>query len=343
MRRTSNSINGLASLIIVIAAAGGLYWLSERTPKPGQLIDDGAKLLSREERDRVGDYHAFMLGDHDIDYRVVTARDVRDINQFAWATFERLASQMGSRSGRGLLLVIAPDDNQVRLEVSQALEGVYTDGFVKYVEERQMVPFFVSGRIADGILATTELIIARAQEAKAGAAFDDTNSPTISGGGGAVVMIDSAAASKENSDQMIVPGTTPEDTLGGYLAAMQHRNASPELAIYTPATQAMLRGWTITPAQMDNVARSLRACVQDGVHIRGDLAVIRYAIKQRGCAPFFFVKSPDGWLLDLTMMQKAIRFGRSNAWRFDLSVSHPYEYAFEDWRFDENGFPKAAQ
>ena len=63
----------------------------------------------------------------------------------------------------------------------------------------------------------------------------------------------------------------------------------------------------------------------------------------RACQPFFFEKSPAGWQLDLTMMQQAIRFGRSNAWRFDMSVRHPYQFAFEDWRFDRNGFPKSVK
>lgn len=37
--------------------------------------------------------------------------------------------------------------------------------------------------------------------------------------------------------------------------------------------------------------------------------------------------------------RRAIRFGRSIAWHFDLSATHPYEFAFEDWELDPNGFP----
>ncbi len=39
------------------------------------------------------------------------------------------------------------------------------------------------------------------------------------------------------------------------------------------------------------------------------------------------------------MMQGALRFGRTNAWRFDTEVGHAYLFAFLDWRFDRNGFP----
>ena len=43
---------------------------------------------------------------------------------------------------------------------------------VAYIEQRQMVPFFRAERIADGILATTELIVAQANEATALSGFD---------------------------------------------------------------------------------------------------------------------------------------------------------------------------
>ncbi|MDN3722346.1 hypothetical protein QW131_31860 [Roseibium salinum] len=113
-----------------------------------------------------------------------------------------------------------------------------------------------------------------------------------------------------------------------YLAAMAERNGAPDLSLYTPATRTMLAGWTITPAQMDMVVKSYRECTAEPARVEGRLAVIRFPVGQRGCAPFFFNQSASGWQLDLTMMQRAIRFGRSNAWRMDLSVRHPYEFAF---------------
>ena len=122
---------------------------------------------------------------------------------------------------------------------------------------------------------------------------------------------------------------------------MSARNASPELDLYNASTRTMLRGWTVTRAQMDNLVRDYRSCSAEPAIIdsAAGLAVIRYPPEERGCAPFFFERGEGGWLLDLTMMQRAIRFGRSNAWRFDLSIGHPYRFAFSDWQFDNNGFP----
>ena len=105
----------------------------------------------------------------------------------------------------------------------------------------------------------------------------------------------------------------------------------------------MLKGRTLTPAQMDNLVRTYRRCHAEPPRSApgGGFAVIRYPPAERACAPWFFRRIGGRWALDLTMMQGAIRFNHSNFWRFDMSARHPYRFAFEDWRFDRHGFPQA--
>jgi len=73
------------------------------------LVKDDAGLMSETQRQRVAEYHAYLLADHDIDYRVVTARGLDDINREAVALFERISADGRSETGRGLLLVIDAD------------------------------------------------------------------------------------------------------------------------------------------------------------------------------------------------------------------------------------------
>jgi uncharacterized protein len=307
------------------------------------LVDDRAEVLGEAERQRLSEHHEYLLLDHDIDYRVVTAGDVGDINRFAVEQFS--AEPVGSRSaaGRGLLLVIDPVSDQVRLEVGYALEGVFPDAFVAYVEHRQMLPFFREGRVADGILATTELIINRVQRAKARAGYDGEAWLAGTGGGGATMTAEigaGRASTPSHNTVGVLPGATPLDTLAAYFAAMRARNGDPTLSIYTPETREVLARWTMTPAQMDNLVSTYRGCSpevrygSDGVH-----AVIRYAPGERACAPWFVQRGDAGWQLDLSVMQRAIRFGRNNAWRFEGGPPRDYGFAFEDWRFDGHGFP----
>lgn len=348
MHPSSNLNNWLGLAACVVLAATIAVLLIYAIPEPHHqtsLVQDNARLMTVAERQRLSEYHSFLIDDHDIDYRVITSGETADINNFAVKHFEEEFSRSRSKSGRGLLLVVDPVQDVVRLEVAYSLEGVFPDAFVAYVENRQMVPFFRTNRIANGILAATELIVARAQRAAVNAGFETEVWATASGGGGAVAPAEIGQGPKKvmpvGEQPAVAAASTPADTLQAYFNAMGARNANPDLALYTPNTRHMLRGWTITPAQMDSVVKTYRSCAAEPAKFATDgrRAVIRYPIRQRPCAPFFFEKIESAWALDLTMMQRAIRFGRTNAWRFDLAAEHPYAFAFADWRFDQNGFP----
>jgi uncharacterized protein len=341
MRRISSSINlGIAALLLALSA----YFLVEGLRKE-QMVDDGAQLMGEAERDFLAQYHERLLDGYDIDYRVVTGRGLGDINQAAVARFEALAAGARSGTGRGLLLLVEAEQDLVRLEVGYALEGVFPDAFVAYVEQRQMVPFFARDRVADGILATTELIVTRAQNAAANAGFESEAWLAGSGGAGATTTARLGAgtdAAVTKSTDPVPAGRSPGETLAAYLTAMADRNADPDLDIYTAETRRMLAQWVVTPAQMDNLVKSYRRCHPEPLRLapNGTRAVIRYPQTERHCAPWFFERDGPAWALDLTMMQRAIRFNHDNYWRLDPGASHPYGFAFEDWRFDQHGFPR---
>ena len=310
------------------------------------LVQDDAGLMTAEQQAAIARYHEHLLTAHDIDYRVITESHLSDIKEAAVLRFRELGQSSRSRSGRGLLLLIDRASSQVRLEVGYPLEGAFPDAFVDYVERQQMVPFFELDRVADGIVATTELIAARAQDAAEEMASATEAWVASSGGAGAVAEARLGASPSPiptPAKSSARPGDAPEATLRAYLQAMAAHDRNPELPIYTPETQAMLRHWLMTPAQMDNVVVTYRRCrsqplivAPGGVH-----AVIRYPPSDRACAPFFFQRIRGAWLLDLTVMQHAIRFGPDNAWRLVPGVKHPYTFAFQDWGLDVRGVPRS--
>ena len=176
-------------------------------------------------------------------------------------------------------------------------------------------------------------------------AFDRRRQKAGSSGGGALTAAklgQKQTTTQFEQGQEVESGENPATTVRAYLRAMKNRNARRDLDLYTSATQQMLAGWTVTPAQMDMTARTYSQCTSEPaqVNAQGRLAVVRYPPAQRQCAPWFLQKEGGRWRLDLTMMQKAVRFGPSNAWSFDLSVNHPYRFAFSDWSFDRLGFPQ---
>ena len=336
----------LGGLALVAAAALPLAATLRHAlaPAPALSVLDGASLLGAGEGSAIASYHERLLADHDIDYRVVTARLDGDVDRAGHEAFAALGVGERSARGRGLLLLIDPGADRVRLEVAAGLEGIFTDAFVAYLEQRQMVPFFRAGRVADGILATTELIVARAQEAAAGAAFDPTTAASLSlcGGASTAARLGAGAERTRAQDQsQVAAERTPEGTVAAYLAAMAARNGRPDLAVYSEDSRTMLRSWTMTPAQMDSVARTYRSCPGGEVRYspRGDLAVVRYAPASRQCAPWFLTRDSGRWALDLTATQRVIRFNHRNQWRMPDPGGHPYAFGFADWRFDRHGFP----
>jgi uncharacterized protein len=174
----------LGCLALVIAGALPLTaTLRPVTPPPSVSVMDWADLLGPRARTAIAEYRDRLREDHDIDYRLVTARGAGDASWASREAFAALGVGERSDSGRGLLLVVDPSTDRVRLEVAASLEAIYPHAFVADLEQRQMAPFFEQGRVADGVLATTRLIVARAEEAASGETFDPTAGALLGPGG----------------------------------------------------------------------------------------------------------------------------------------------------------------
>ena len=144
-----------------------------------------------------------------------------------------------------------------------------------------------------------------------------------------------------SADVSFSAAESPAETLSRYFLVLDQRIRNPDLDLYTPATRRMLSNWQTSEAQMANLVSTFERCRAEEARVDSGrrFAVIRYPIAQRQCSPWFFEFIDGAWALDLTMMQRAIRFGRNSAWRFDQDADHPYAFAFEDWTFDSQGFP----
>ena len=235
----------LPLLVTAIAVSLAGYLLYRGMMIDTETVIDEADLFNREEIRKLEDYHAYLLAEHGIDYRVLTILDGGDINLLANRVFREREIGTHSEQGRGLLLVIDNTSRQVRLEVGVSLEAVFVDAFVAYIERDQMIPFFRQQRLADGILATTELIITRAQNAEQNRGYQDELWFTGSAGGGATMAIDTTAL-RQTSDDQVHGGSSPRQTLDAYASAMASTNLPPDPGIYTLDTRDMLANWVVT-------------------------------------------------------------------------------------------------
>ncbi len=313
-----------------------------------EFLDDQAGLLDQEARQRIIAYHRSLLADVDIHWKLVTlAHPSEDLNTAAVELFADLGASTGQ--ARGLLVLVDPLGEQVRIEVGYDLEHIFPDAFVGYIERRQMVPFFRQGLVGEGIEATEELFVSRIQRASDGQLFDAAvelgTLDHYSGGGGArqQVAIGSGPITDKPSDTNPAdyrPGTTPERSLAIYRQVLRNKVKEPNLPLYNRRTREFLSAWVVTDAQQDNALRSLRETTLDRVLISGNHAVIRFPLAHRTHHPYFLENNGQGWELDFATMNQVIRMNHRNIWHFSIR-EHQYMFGFTDWNFDSNGFPIA--
>ena len=321
--------------LAVIAVLGLLVSAcSQRAPEAGPFVDDRASLLTVAEESSISSWHAALLAQYDIDYRVLTVESVDDLSALAVRSFESERVGRQSRTGRGLLLVVDAGGERVRLEVSRELEGVFVDSFVAFVEREQMAPFFAAGRVGDGIVATSELIAARAEAAIGGGELVERAGQASSAGAGAESRAETGVGyqpprARAEVDTHARPA--PIETVAAYVAAMAAHDASADLDLYTPETRQMLASHVVTRAQMDNLVRTYRACPTPRVRIADDVAVVDHPGEAGGCAPWLLRQGGDGqWRLDLVTMQQAFRFDTRNRWQVAVPQAlGEYAFAFE--------------
>jgi len=316
------------------------------------LIDDAALLADKTEM--MKEFYAYnkaLLERTDIDFRVVTTLSDEPIDLFANKTFTRLQKTSRSQSGKALLLVINPIQDKVRLEVSQALEPVYTDALVSYVERKGMVPYFRDNRVADGAFMMMELIKDRAFDALKGKEFiPPMQSRSVGAGAKSEAKIGQKDPNAKRGEQVAAEsGDTPERVLRKYLQVLKNHNRNPDLEIYSKATREFFRKWTVTEINMNNEVRFLSPCIDrqqtlfapDGRHA---VRLVLPPDKHRTCSPYYFLKEDGKWRLDIATMAKSLRFNQTMEWHFDLEKRLEgeglhYAFAFDGYWFDRNGFP----
>ena len=302
--------------------------------RDGALVDDRAGQLSEQEIADVTLWHAALLAQHDIDYRVLTVTGAGDLAALAVLHFEEAAVGRRSRTGRGLLLVVDARAERVRLEVARELEGVFVDSFVAFIEREQMAPFFAAGRVGDGIVAASELLAGRAEEAIGGDTVDGRPAAASSAGAGAEIAAGIDSGYRRPEARAVADGSaqsSPLGTVAAYLEAMAAHDASADLDLYTHGTRAMLAGHIVTRGQMDRLLRTYRECPEARVSQQGGYAVVDHPGDSGRCGPWFVAQGTDGlWRLDLLTMQRALRFDTRNHWRVAAPEAlGDYAFAFD--------------
>jgi len=243
-----NIIVGLLALFLVGCGSNNDKIEAEKSME-NIIIDKAHVVLSRAKMmAQYRDFNQHLLDDFDIDFRTITTDGEEDIDLFANSEFERLQENSRSSSGKAILMVINTTKDQVRLEVSMALEPVYTDAFVSYIERKGFVPYFRNDTIADAIYMASELISDRASEAQEKKEFMPPME-SVSVGAGAKIEANIGKANyneKKGANVVVSTLDEPMDVLKKYLESIKAHNTNPNLDIYTDATKRFFAQHTVT-------------------------------------------------------------------------------------------------
>ncbi len=126
----------------------------------GRVVD-GAALLGATAKSNITDQSS-ALEAATLDQLVVVT-----VPSLGGQTIEAFGLALGKHWGigqrdldNGVLLIVAPNERKVRIEVGLGLETILTDVAAKRIIEEKIVPAFSAGRYERGIIAGTSAIVA---------------------------------------------------------------------------------------------------------------------------------------------------------------------------------------
>ncbi|MEL6656314.1 MAG: TPM domain-containing protein [Bacteroidota bacterium] len=130
-------------------------------PEPTEfLVNDYAGLLGRSEVIALGRKLRDYVGETSTQIVVVTERSLEGDDPFAYA--QRLASAWGIGGGandNGILIFVAQQERQVRIQTGRGTEGFLPDVTAKRIIENIIVPQFRSGNYYQGLDRATDAIM----------------------------------------------------------------------------------------------------------------------------------------------------------------------------------------
>jgi uncharacterized protein len=175
-------MRGLAALLLLLWA--GLASAQSFPPLTGRVVD-AANVLSPQQEAELARKSAALEAETGRQFVVVTIPDLEgyDIADYgyrlgrAWGIGER-------GKDTGILLIVAPANRRVRIEVGYGLEPIMTDALARRIIEQQFRPRARAGDLPGGVAAAADAIIAQLQlspeeaEARARAAVEE-DAPSV--------------------------------------------------------------------------------------------------------------------------------------------------------------------
>ncbi|KPF66911.1 hypothetical protein IP69_14210 [Bosea sp. AAP35] len=156
---TSRWLSQLGALLLLLWSGVALAADPTYPALSGRIVD-GANLIAPEARQRIETKlkaHEDKTSDQLVVATVPSLQDV-SIEDFANGLF-RFWKLGEAKTNNGVLLLVAPTERKVRIEVGYGLEGALTDALSKVIITTAVAPKFKTGDFAGGIEGGVDAIL----------------------------------------------------------------------------------------------------------------------------------------------------------------------------------------
>jgi len=150
----------VAALALCLLA--GMPAFAQQFPALTGRVVDAANVIPADQEARLGEKLAALEAGTQRQLVVVTLPDLQgyDIADYGY----RLGRHWGigdKERNDGALLIVAPKERKVRIEVGYGLEGILTDGLSSLIINQSIVPRFKAGDMPGGIEAGVDALVAQ--------------------------------------------------------------------------------------------------------------------------------------------------------------------------------------
>ncbi|WP_416896147.1 MAG: TPM domain-containing protein [Minwuia sp.] len=167
-----------AAALCFLLLAAALPALAQQFPALSGRVVDQAGILGPETEAAIADQLAAheQATSNQVVVATIASLEGHDIADYGY----RLGRHWGiGQEGRnnGVLLIVAPEERKVRIEVGYGLEGNLPDATAKLIIENEILPQFRSGNMPGGIRAGVTAILAAIDGAYEPVAYSDDPGP----------------------------------------------------------------------------------------------------------------------------------------------------------------------
>jgi uncharacterized protein len=157
-------MRSLALLLLAISALFASPLAAQSFPAlPGRVVDQANILPADVEAQLTAQLEALETqSNRQLVVATVSSLEGYDISDYGY----RLGREWGigqEGEDNGAILLVAPDERRVRIEVGYGLEGYLTDALSSLIIQNAIVPRFREGDMPGGVVAGTQAIIGQLQ------------------------------------------------------------------------------------------------------------------------------------------------------------------------------------